>query len=713
MNNQATPATSPSETRQRARRIMQIARTVALGLVFVAANTLILTFQLLPSNRVSLQAGQVAPEDIRAPRPKTYISEVETGVLRNAAAAGVPDVYDPPNARVGRQQVLYARQVMDFVNTVRHDTLATNTQRADALNAVTALDLDPANVDTLLTISDNQFDEVSDEISSVLAEVMSGEVREGRLDEVREGLLLLVSVDLPEEYGPLVTDVVDDLVLPNSTFNAELTERARQTARDAVEPVEQTFAQGEVVVRAGEIVTESDVEALERLGLLQSRVDWLDIASRLLAVLISTVTLILYLIRFHPGLLSEPGNQVLGGGLFVLSLLGARLLVAEGAITPYLFPAAALSLLLTTLFSPEVAIINAVVLAWLTGFIAQHSLELTTFTAVGGIMAAISLRRAERLNRFFLAGLFVGISQAVVVLAFRLGDQGTDPLGMLQLTAAALLNGLVSAGFALAGLFVVGPLFRRTTALMLIELERPDHPLSLRLQREATGTYQHSLQVRNLAEAAADQIGANSLLTRVGALYHDIGKVLRPAFFIENRVEGTPDPHAALDPRSSADIIIRHVKDGLDLARSHHLPERLRDFIAEHHGTSLLRPFYQAALDAAGGDESKVDEEAFRYEGPRPQSRETAVLMLADACESAVRANQPRSVEEIDAIVTRIIEQRLDTGQLDESELTLTDLQTIRHTFVGRLKGIYHPRIRYPDDKPPVEPEAQPQPSDA
>jgi hypothetical protein len=339
-------------------------------------------------------------------------------------------------------------------------------------------------------------------------------------------------------------------------------------------------------------------------------------------------------------------------------------------------------------------------LGGLTGLIAPESLELATYTAVGGIIAAISLRRADRINRFFLVGVFVGVSQTAVLFVFRLADSSTDTLGILQLTAAALFNGLFSAGVALAGLFVIGPLFRVTTALSLIELERPDHQLLQRLQREAPGTYQHTLQVRNLAEAAAEAIGANSLLVRVGTLYHDVGKLLRPGFFIENRVEGTTNPHDTLDPVSSADLIIRHVKDGLDLTRRYRVPVQIRDFVAEHHGTTIIRTFYFKAVEQAGGDESKVDKAAFRYPGPRPQSRETAILMLADASESAVRANQPRSEEEIDAIVGSIIQQRLDGGELDDSGLTLTDLQIIRRTIVGRLKGVYHPRIRYPGDPP-------------
>ena len=604
-------------------RILQSARTGLSIAAFVLLSTLIVALPLLPTNQVSLQANQVAPENILSPRRITYASTIETDIAREAAATSADDVYDPPDARVGRQQVLYARQVMEFVNTVRHDTLATQTLKMNALAAINDVDLSSPHANILLSINDSQFTLVSNEISSVLASVMSGEVREGRLDEVSEGLPLLVSVDLPEEYSELVTTVVGELLVPNSIFNAELTEQERAAAQLAVEPVEHTIAAGEVVVRAGEIVTESDIEALQHLGLLQNVIVWQDIVSPLIAVMLGATVLIVYQTRFETKTLARFKNQLLGGGLFLLFLMGARLMVPSGTIRPYLFPAAAMSMLLTAFFSPNMALVNGIVLAALTGLIANNSLELTTLTATGGIIAAISLRRAERINRFFLSGLVVGISQVAVVLIFHVADPASDLRRILELSAASMSNGLLSAGVALASLFVLGYLFQITTGLTLIELERPDHPLLLRLQREAPGTYQHSLQVRNLAEAASEQIGANSLLSRVGALYHDVGKIRHPHFFIENQVEGLPDPHAALDPVSSAGMIIGHVRDGLDLARRYRLPEKIRQFIAEHHGVSLLRPFHHKALEQAGEDESKVNKDDFRYDGPRPQTRES------------------------------------------------------------------------------------------
>ncbi|HSJ54397.1 MAG TPA: HDIG domain-containing protein, partial [Anaerolineae bacterium] len=211
----------------------------------------------------------------------------------------------------------------------------------------------------------------------------------------------------------------------------------------------------------------------------------------------------------------------------------------------------------------------------------------------------------------------------------------------------------------------------------------------------APGTYHHTLLVANMAEEAADRIGADGLLARVGTYYHDIGKTARPYFFIENRV-GNVNPHERLDPRTSAQIILSHVPDGLDLARKHHLPAPVRAFIREHHGTGLALAFYRMALKNAGEGGEGVRKEDFAYAGPKPQSRETAILMLADGSEARVRSAEPASVEEIERIIAETIKNKLDEGQLDESDLTLRDLKEIQAAFVSVLKGVFHPRVKYP-----------------
>ncbi|HJW84936.1 MAG TPA: HDIG domain-containing protein, partial [Anaerolineae bacterium] len=243
----------------------------------------------------------------------------------------------------------------------------------------------------------------------------------------------------------------------------------------------------------------------------------------------------------------------------------------------------------------------------------------------------------------------------------------------------------------------------------LLELARPTHPLLNELMRKSPGTYHHTLMVANLAEQAAVRIGANALLTRVGAFYHDVGKVARPYMFVENQIGGS-NVHDQLDPQTSAEIIVSHIRDGLELARKYRLPPRVRAFVPEHHGTMRAGFLYQKALERAGGDASKLDESSFRYPGPKPQSKETALLMLADGVEAAVRATQPGSPEQVAEIVKKVIDDRVAQGQLEECPLTLNDLRLARESFVAMLQGVFHPRLQYPEPKT-IDEETKPSPS--
>jgi putative nucleotidyltransferase with HDIG domain len=264
------------------------------------------------------------------------------------------------------------------------------------------------------------------------------------------------------------------------------------------------------------------------------------------------------------------------------------------------------------------------------------------------------------------------------------------------LALAAVINGIASASIGLIFHYYLAQLLGRTTHLQLIELSRPDHPLQQLLLRNAPGTYQHSLQLANLVEQAAETIGADAMLARVGALYHDIGKLLNPYFFIENQPPGEVNPHNDLDPENSAATIIRHVSDGVDLAHKYHLPGQLCDFIEQHHGTTITRYQYSRALDLAKMDKDAVDMDKFRYPGPRPSSREVALLMLADTCEARMRAEKPKDENELHELIKSVVKDKLELGELDNTQLTIQNLEEITDSFTSTLRGVYHPRIQYP-----------------
>ncbi len=671
-----------------------VLRAILSGLAFVLVVSSILIFEFMPVGRIILDEGDVSDSDIRAPREITYASQTLTEEAKDRAAAAVKDTYDPPDARVARQQVTKARQILDYVDSVRQDSYARPEQQGQWIEAIPDLSLPTAIIDQILSLSEENWQAVQAETVSVVDEAMSEEIRESQLDQARRTVSTLVDLDLSEVQAGIVSELARDLIKPNSFYNAEKTDEAKQLARESVTPVSRTIAEGEIILREGDIVTPLDVEALSALGLRQAEIEWQGVVGTIIFVLLITIVLGLYLVRFRPEYWVRWPHMLLLLFLLVLFILTGKLMVSDQTTLSYLLPTAALSMLLTVLLGPQLAITATVLFSMIVGFMAGGSLEPATYALVGGLIASLSLSRVEKLNAFFWAGVYVALANLAVVLVFRLPKQDYDAVRLLTLAGLSLINGGLSASLTLAGFYLLGTLFDITTSLQLMELARPTHPLLRELLLKAPGTYHHSILVSNMAEEAAGRIGADALLARVGAYYHDIGKTTRPYFFVDNQMGGV-NVHERLDSHTSAQIIISHVQDGLDLAKKYHLPHKVRDFIAQHHGTSLATYFYRQALESEG---DQVNEEDFRYPGPKPQSKEIAIVMLADNCEAAVRAERPDSLEGIEELVRKIIGSKVLDRQLDECDLTLRDLDQVRAAFADILQGVFHPRIKYPEE---------------
>lgn len=644
----------------------------------------------------NLQVGDVSSQDILAPFQLSYTSEVLTIEARERAAADVANIYDPPDSQVTRNQLDRLTSTLEFIDSVRADEFATDQEKIADLLAVSDLDLDSDAAQAMLDLSDARWQAVKLEASAVLEQVMRTEIRPDRLEQVRRSVPALVSISMPQDQASLVALLASEFVAPNSLLNEVATEAARQRARESITLVSRSFAEGETIVGRGQVVSSLDLEALRAYNLLDPPDPWREVAIRALLVTLLGFSLILYTYRAHPELIQKLKLVSTLTLLTVLFTFGMQFMIPGRTVLPYVFPAATLPMLATVLFGPGMGIMTSFFLGALAGFMGTVSLELALYVAISGMMGALLIGEAERLGSFFWAGLAASLGAVAIIVVFRVPDPATDALGKATLIGAGVLSGLLSASLAFGLLLLIGALLGITTNLQLLELARPDHPLLQNLLRNAPGSYQHSLQVANLAEQAARAIGANPLLTRVGALYHDIGKATRPQFFIENQVPGQ-NIHEQLDPATSASVILAHVSDGLELARKHRLPQIIQDFIPEHHGRLEVSFQYQAALDAAGGDETNIDRKHFTYPGPRPRSREAALLMLADGSEARARAEMPKDEAEIEQIVRWVLQERVASGQLDRTDLTLKDLDTIRRSFTSTLKGMYHPRIRYPD----------------
>jgi putative nucleotidyltransferase with HDIG domain len=445
--------------------------------------------------------------------------------------------------------------------------------------------------------------------------------------------------------------------------------------------------------------------------LLQSDWDWWNVLRAALMSLLIMVTAVGAIYRLRPATLLNYQELAAMAAVVVIWLLAAKFMIILHDWVPYLYPLAAMSMLVTVLIDLRIAVVLVLAFALTVHYLSANNFLMVAYAALGALSGALILGRAERLSAFLWAGLGVALSNFLTYLAFRTTAIDLSPVALSHnapLYFSILLNGGLSASVALIGYFVLGNLFNLTTSLQLSELSRPAHPLLRQLLLKAPGTYHHTIIVSNLAERGAAAIGVDALLARVGAYYHDIGKTVRPYFFTENIMEGA-SPHDKLDPKTSAQIIISHVTDGMDLAQKYHLPPRIREFIFEHHGHSLMQYFYQQAQRAAEEGE-EINPEEFRYPGPYPRTKETAILLLADTCEAAVRSIRPSTREELEQLINKLIDGRVAEGALNNCDLTFKDLQTIRKVFTQVLQGVHHPRISYPE---PVQRAEQPKSASA
>jgi putative nucleotidyltransferase with HDIG domain len=685
-----------------AKRALLSRRPIFLGLVAAltfAVTLLALLFPVLSDLLESpLSIDEVAPYEINAPYPLSYPSEILTAREQEVAAKAIAAVYSTPDPAIARQQLEELRTVLAYVSNVRADPYATPEQKLTDLAALENVTLDRDTSQAILALSDTRWQVVSQESIVVLEQVMRGTIRENQLDDTLRDVPTLVNLSLSIDQAAIVAELATAFVVPNSLYNADLTEAARQEARTAVPPVSVSYAANQVIVQRGQLINELDYEALLQFNLVQPGSTWQDATSATLLTLLTLAYSFIYL-RCHPELIEgNSGMRNLGVlvVLFILFLLIARLTIPGHAVIPYLFPIMAYSLTVSALFNAELAIVATLPLVILTTFGIPDALALDIYYMIASIFGIFALRRAQRVTSFFWAALSIALSGAAVAIVYRLLSPSSDWIGLATLAGAAVVSGIASASIALLLHFYSAQFLGTTTALQLIELSRPDHPLLQFLLRNAPGTYQHSLQLANLVEQAAERIGADGMLARVGALYHDCGKSLNPFFFIENQLPGNLNPHNDIDPQDSAATIIRHVTDGLELARKYRLPRRLQDFIQEHHGNGLTNYQYTQAVKLANENTSKVDPEKFRYPGPRPQSLETALLMLADGSEARMRAERPKDEQELRKLISSIVQARLESGQLDDTDLTLKDLQEVIDSFTATLRGVYHPRIQYP-----------------
>ena len=712
---------------------------VIWAVIFFLLIALTLNLDLIP-NQVDLRAGQVSQNDITAPRTITFIDESRTSELRQRAADTAPRVYEEDSTVeeevLNKVNVLFdtiksEREFFYFnkINLSESETDEQNDSRVEPdqkqgnteknvfgqneidnlnedeineiinlINSEIDLEISDQNLANLIKLTDSELSELRERATNLIQSKLQSRILPSDLTSAREDLRQsAMELDISREKRLILADLTESVIAANMFLNQEATANRREEAIAEVEAVEKTVRQGEMIVRKGDVVTEADIEILERLGLQKSGINYYNISGRILISLILVLLLGFYFYKYQPDIWDDNSKLLLIELLiFIVVVLAKILTLFHNPFVDYMVPTAMASILLTILIGSDTALITTLFISLLIAPIYDMNFNIVLTSFLAGLIGIFSVSKVKARGDIIRAGLNVSFILVFLIGGLSLLKQNQDWSNLIWSVGGGIINGLLVGILANGLLPYLEDLFNMTSSVKLLELSNPSQPILKRMLVEAPGTYHHSIIVGNLAETAAEDVGADSLLARAAAYYHDIGKLKRPYFFSDNQFGGE-NPHDKTSPNLSALIIKSHVKDGVELAGENGLPSKITDIIKQHHGTNLISYFYQQALQDNKHDD--IEKKDFRYDGPKPQSREAAIIMLADITEAAIRSKNfnKNNHDRIEGFVRGLVKDKLIENQLDQSNLTLTDLDTIVKSFVKVLTGIYHQRVEYPE----------------
>ncbi|MDF2571326.1 MAG: pgpH [Sporomusa sp.] len=667
-----------------------LVRRIVLLVFFFALYMLSLSADFIP-DKVSLQIGQVSDRDVIAPRTVSYVDSAKTKKLEMEVMASVANVYDLDSAVMVKadEDVKAIFRVSGLVQADK--TLASNEQKLQKLSRDLPVNLPSSVVSGLVSLDEASLVKTEDYTKSILRKYLQRGIRDDDLDIARKQVVLEAEeLGFGKNAEAVVAGIAQTLIQPNFILNVRETDKRKQSALANIEPVRETIKKGQVLVRRGDVVTGEQIHVMEELGLYAGNVSEVRILGLTVFVLLVMAISLGYLQKFAAHIYDNDMHLILLGLIVLVTMLIGK--VAH-YYSDFAAPVAAGALLTAILIDNRVGLLVSVVMALFYGVIVDHDLRAVAAALIGGMAGVYSVTKMAHGYSLTKAGVSIAVINFLVIGSTGLIEQldGTEVL--LQGLLGAI-SGIISAVITIGLLPYLEHAFNITTPIKLLDLAKPNHPLLQRLLLDAPGTYHHSLLVGNLAETAAVTIGADPVVVRVGAYYHDIGKLKRPYFFIENQA-GCENPHDKIAPSLSTLIVTSHIKDGLELCRDYKLPQVITDIIEQHHGTTLVSYFYKRATENEHGE--CIIEADFRYEGPTPQTKEAALVMLADACEAAVRSISKPNVNRIEATVRKMIRERLQDGQLDECDLTLKDLKVIGDVYIRLLSSMFHTRIEYPE----------------
>ncbi|GGG10657.1 cyclic-di-AMP phosphodiesterase PgpH [Paenibacillus abyssi] len=696
----------------------------------------------------NIQLNEYSDRDIRA--PKQWEDEKATLIAKQEAAERVQTVFNivalrnenlvdqifqrmeqiNKDSQVTQQNKIdiyrteiprrYSTYVDDFVRTNR----ASGTYNATLLEEMARIVKDQQytipeeTFYKLPRLTAEQLSEMRTVTRDIVRELMNEQLREAETARTKVAELVNASSLSDRTQREIVQELARYALMPNKFADKEATDEARVLAQENTPKV--VMNEGDIVVKDGDLITQEVYERLQALGLLQSKKSyWPHLGVLMLSALFA---LVLYLFLSHKsGASLSPAKSSYSNSellmlllIFFLNLMIMQIIgitqTQNTSFIGYLAPAAMGTMLIVLLLDFHLAMISSILFAMIGSVMFNVSQDRIFDFNYGFIIivvsfaALFSIHRASQRSTILKAGIMVSLFGSIALLALIMVGEPIERSDLLYSVGFIFASGLLTA------IFVIGlmPFFEVTfgilSALKLVELSNPNHPLLRKLLTETPGTYHHSVMVGNLSEAAAEAIGANGLLCRVGSFYHDIGKTKRPSYFIENQ-SNIENPHDSIDPKLSKSIIIAHARDGVDMLKSHNIPKPLRDIAEQHHGTTFLKFFFHKALKQAEeqGIEPDFTEDDFRYPGPKAQSKEAAIVGIADCVEAAVRSLRNPTMEHVESMINKIIKGRLEDNQFNECDLTMKELDKIAQTLKETVIGIFHSRIEYPEDVKPKE----------
>jgi len=684
-------------------RLIQLGLYALIGLIMFAS-----MYSNVKPEELDLRLLSISPETIYS--PVTIEDKESTEKKKAEAKEAVEDVYTQ-KTEYAQNQVDLVASIFDAIIEVNkeYDQLENKSEASkqemlqDKLPDNIRKDLSDKAISELLQTNKEELSVAKDAVVTAVHHVMKNQVMISDLEEMKDQAegQLVYTTNVSSNLKAAMNEIARSSIIPNVIYDPQKTSENRQAAVEKVEPVR--IKQGQIIVEENQLINADIYRQLQLAGLLNNKGMLQPFIGLSLLIIIMIGGSAFYLRGFHantykPLLLYAIITSITIALMKILSFF-QRIDLSE---IGYLAPVAVGGILLRVLMNEKIAIISSILFA-ICGSIIFNG-ELTTafnmnigiYLLISNITAILFLMDKQRKARVLQAGLVVALMNVIVSLSIifiKNGQLDTVELGYYSLMAMA--SGIISSVLAIGLLPFFESGFGILSTMKLIELSSPNHPLLRKILTETPGTYHHSVMVANLSEAACETIGANGLLARVGAYYHDIGKTKRPQYFIENQMN-IRNPHDALSPKVSKNIITSHTTDGAAILRKHKLPKEIVDIAEQHHGTSLLKFFYHKALEQT---EEEIKEEDYRYEGPKPQTKEAAVICIADSVEAAVRSMPNPTPEKIEKIVRSIINDRVEDKQFIECDITLKELELIRQALCETLNGIFHSRIEYPELK--------------